>query len=90
MPLWVRVLYHWAIEICYQWILSDLVFYLGRPRHADPVKGVKNYQGPTTSRESAIRKYRNFPYTIFFLNFNLIMTYILVASVLETSVKAVY
>jgi hypothetical protein len=33
---------------------------LGRPRHADAKNDVKNYQGPTTSRENAIRKYLNF------------------------------
>jgi hypothetical protein len=34
---------------------------LGRPRHADAKNGVKNYQGLTTSRANAIRKYLNFP-----------------------------
>jgi hypothetical protein len=39
-----------------------------RPRRADDVKNgvtVKNYQGPTTFRENAIRKYLNFPHTFF-------------------------
>jgi hypothetical protein len=31
---------------------------LGRPRRADDKNIVKNYQGPTTSGENAIRKYR--------------------------------
>jgi hypothetical protein len=37
---------------------------LGRPHHADVKNGVKNDQGPTTSREHAIRKYINFPHTM--------------------------
>jgi hypothetical protein len=28
---------------------------LNRPRRADVINGVKNYQGPTTSRENAIQ-----------------------------------
>ena len=46
---------------------------LGRPRHADVKNYAKNYEGPTTSQENAIRKHLNFPRT-FFLNFNGIMT----------------
>jgi hypothetical protein len=38
---------------------------LRRPRHADCKNSVKNYQGPTTSWENAIRKYLNFPHTFF-------------------------
>ena len=30
---------------------------LGRPRRADFENGIKNYQGPTTSRENTIGKY---------------------------------
>jgi hypothetical protein len=46
---------------------------LDDPRRADVKKDVKNYHGPTTSRENAIRKYQNF-YPSVFLNFNGIMT----------------
>ena len=41
-------------------------------RRAYVKKDSKNYQGPTTYLESAIRKSINFPYV--FLNFNGIMT----------------
>jgi hypothetical protein len=34
-------------------------------RHADAKNDVKKYQGPTTFRESAIRKYPNFPIRFF-------------------------
>ena len=34
-----------------------LTMVLARPRRADAKNGVNNYQGPTTSRENAIRKY---------------------------------
>jgi hypothetical protein len=32
---------------------------MGRPRHAVAKNDVKNYQGPNTLRENAIRKYLN-------------------------------
>ena len=53
-------------QIMYQWILSDFSF-------GDFC--VKNYQGPTTSRENAFRKYLNFPQNShkFFLIFCVIM-----------------
>ena len=38
---------------------------LSRPRRADVMNGVKNYQGPTNSRENAIQKYQNFPRAFF-------------------------
>jgi hypothetical protein len=37
----------------------------GQTRRVDIKNGVKNYQGPTTSRENAIRKYLNFSHTLF-------------------------
>jgi hypothetical protein len=47
---------------------------MGGPRHTGAKNGVKNYQGPTTSRENAIQKY-HFHLTFFFVvNFNVIMT----------------
>ena len=45
----------------------------GRARQADAKHSVKNYQGPTTSRENAIQKYLNFPHTFFYFNFCVIM-----------------
>jgi hypothetical protein len=38
---------------------------MGRLRHTDAKNDVKNYQGPITSRENAIRKYPNVPHTFF-------------------------
>jgi hypothetical protein len=38
---------------------------LGLSRRADFKNIIKNYQGPTASRENTIRKYPNFPYTFF-------------------------
>jgi hypothetical protein len=32
---------------------------MGHPRHADAKNDAKNYQGPTTFGENAIRKYLN-------------------------------
>jgi hypothetical protein len=50
---------------------------LGRPRRVDAKNDVENYQGPATSWENAIRKYRNFPHTFLFKKknvFSVIMT----------------
>ena len=46
---------------------------MSRPRRAYVKHDVKNYQGPTTSRENAIQKYINFRSTVFFF-FAVIMT----------------
>jgi hypothetical protein len=50
-----------------------LIIVLGRPRGADVKNELKNYQGPTTSRENSIRKYLNLPH-MSFLNFSAITT----------------
>jgi hypothetical protein len=63
VPLWNRKLF--ISRSCAILVLTTV---LGRPRRADVENGVKTIhdQGPTTSRENAIRKYLNFPQTFFF------------------------
>ena len=41
-------------------LFASQPFFLGRPRFGSSTQDVKNYQGPTTSRENAILKHLNF------------------------------
>jgi hypothetical protein len=43
-----------------------MTWVLGHPRRADAKVDIKNYHGPTTTRENVIRKYLSFPILLFF------------------------
>ena len=59
MSVYTVPLYMKNIFISRSCLTLVLTTVMSLPRHTDPKKGVQSYEGPTTGRENAIRKYIN-------------------------------